>query len=198
MNVLHVKWNLVQLLYISHFLCYHKYTKIQNNIHEKNYYWWTSCRSCWSGQRFSSTSHLMFSIAVHRGKISLNTPHIPCNDQLWCPHMQHSCIQHRHLILCFMIIYFPPPFSKHGSECAVSNLHIYMLPNFIGYSKWLIQIVLQLEVICQFSRHYKQCQCQIFMEYTCVHQFLIIERIVLNVMDYTMKNDWEVVKSLTV
>ncbi len=30
--------------------------------------------------------------------------------------------------------------------------------------EWLIQIILQLEVICQFSRHYKQCQ--IFMEYT--------------------------------
>ncbi len=35
--------------------------------------------------------------------------------------------------------------------------------------KWLIQNVLQLEVIYQFSRHYKQCQCQIFMEYTCVY-----------------------------
>ncbi len=65
--------------------------------------------------------------------------------------------------------------------------------------KWLIQNVLQLEVICQFSRHYKQCQCQIFMEYTCVYtNFFIIEWIVLNVMVYTMKNYWEVVKSLTV
>ncbi len=27
-------------------------------------------------------------------------------------------------------------------------IYIYMLPNLIGYSKWLIQIVLQLEVIC--------------------------------------------------
>ncbi len=48
-------------------------------------------------------------------------------------------------------------------------IYILMLPNLIGYSKWLIQIVLQLEVICQFSRHYKQCQCQIFMEYTCMY-----------------------------
>ncbi len=31
---------------------------------------WTSRRSCWSGQRFSSTSHLMFSIAMHRGEKS--------------------------------------------------------------------------------------------------------------------------------
>ncbi len=53
--------------------------------------------------------------------------------------------QQRHLILCSMI-------------------YIYMLQNLIGYSKWLIQIILQLEVIFQFSRHYKQCQ--IFMEYT--------------------------------
>ncbi len=51
---------------------------------------------------------------------------LPCNDQLWCPHMQHSCIQHRHLILCSTIItYFPPPFSKHGIEYAVGNLYIY-------------------------------------------------------------------------
>ncbi len=28
------------------------------------------------------------------------------------------------------------------------EIYIYMLPNMIGYSKWLIQIVLQLEVIC--------------------------------------------------
>ncbi len=26
-----------------------------------------------------------------------------------------------------MIIYFPPPFSKNGSDCAVGNLHIYAL-----------------------------------------------------------------------
>ncbi len=25
------------------------------------------------------------------GKISLNAAPIPCNYQLWCPHMQHSC-----------------------------------------------------------------------------------------------------------
>ncbi len=54
--------------------------------------------------------------------------------------------------------------------------------------EWLIQIVLQLEVICQFSRHYKQCQCQIFMEYTCVYtHFSLTEWIVLNVMAYMMK-----------
>jgi len=47
--------------------------------------------------------------------------------------------------------------------------------------EWLIHIVLRLEVICQFSRHYKQCQ---FMrDFMNVHQFLIIEWIVLNVME---------------
>ncbi len=30
--------------------------------------WCTSCRSCWSGRRFSSTSHLMFSITCTGGK----------------------------------------------------------------------------------------------------------------------------------
>ncbi len=41
--------------------------------------WWTSghCRSCWSGQRLSSTSHLMFSIAMHRENISLNSAPSP-------------------------------------------------------------------------------------------------------------------------
>ncbi len=63
-NVLH-EILLSQLLYISYFLCYHKYTKIQNNIHEKNI-----LGSCWSGQRFSSASRLMFSIAMHWGKKS--------------------------------------------------------------------------------------------------------------------------------
>ncbi len=37
--------------------------------------------------------------------------------------------------------------------------------------EWVIQIVLQLEVICQFSRHYKQRQCQIFMGYTRIQIF---------------------------
>ncbi len=63
-------------------------------------------------------------------------------------------------------------FHLHFQNMVVSVLwaiYIYMLLNFIGYSEWLNQIVLQLEVICQFSRHYKQCQCQIFMAYTCVY-----------------------------
>ncbi len=89
---------------------------------KKNNSWWTSCRSCWSGQRFSSTSHLMFSLPW----ISLTAAHIPCNDPLWCPHIAFN-------ILCSMIIYFPPPFSQNASDCAVGNLHIlYMLPNLIG------------------------------------------------------------------
>ncbi len=53
--------------------------------------------------------------------------------------------------------------------------------------EWLINILLQLEVICQFSRRYKQCQ--IFMEYTGVYTNFDNEWIVLNVMAYTMKND---------
>ncbi len=60
-----------------------------------------------------------------------------------------------------------PPFSKNYSDCAVGNLHIYALK--LDFFKWLIQILLHLEVIFQFSRHYKQHQCQKCMEYTCVY-----------------------------
>ncbi len=52
--------------------------------------------------------------------------------------------------------------SKNGSDCAVGNLHIHAPKlDWFYMLEWLIQIVLQLEVICQFSRHYKQFQCQI-------------------------------------
>ncbi len=43
-------------------------TQTYKIISMKNYFWWTSCRSGWSGQRFPSTSHLMFSIAMRQGK----------------------------------------------------------------------------------------------------------------------------------
>ncbi len=86
--------------------------------------WWTTCRSCWSGQRFSSTSHLMFSIAMHRGKNLLE-----CRTALqWSAAMSsHAAFMasSRHLILWSMIIYFPPPCWKNGSDCAVGNPHIY-------------------------------------------------------------------------
>ncbi len=104
-------------------------TKIQNNYKttsmRKIFFGWTSCRSFWSGQRFSSTSHLMFSIAMHRGKISLNA-HIS-SAMISCDVLTSSIhgIQQRHLILWSMIIFFPPPFSLNGSDCAVGNLHIY-------------------------------------------------------------------------
>ncbi len=77
---------------------------------------------------------------------------LPCTGEKspWKPHASPariSCdvltcsihgIQQRHLILWSMIISFPPPFSNNCSDCAVGNLHImYMLPNLIGYSKWL-------------------------------------------------------------
>ncbi len=64
---------------------------------------------------------------------------LPCTGEKspWMPHISPamiSCdvltssihgIQQRHLILWSMIIFFPPPFSKNGSDCAVGNLHIY-------------------------------------------------------------------------
>ncbi len=54
---------------------------------------------------------------------------------------------------------------KNGSDCGQSTY----ICSQTWLVKWLIQIVLQLEFICQFSRHYKQCQCQLFMEYTCMY-----------------------------
>lgn len=66
--------------------------KYQITSKKKNYSWWTflSLLLVRPKIRFSSTSHLMFSIVMHQEKISLNAAPIPCNDQLWCPHMQHS------------------------------------------------------------------------------------------------------------
>ncbi len=113
-------------------------TNTQNNIHEKNILSLLLARP-----KIFINITLVLSIAMHRGK-SPWTPNtspamISC-DVLTCS--IHD-MQQRHLLLCSMIIYFPP-------------IYIYMLPNLIGYSNCLIQIVLQLEIICQFSRHYKQ------------------------------------------
>ncbi len=122
--VLHVKWNLACPITVHFIFLMLPQNTNNKNIQEKNDSRWTSYRSCWSGQRFPSTSHLMFSIAMHRGKISLNA------------HLQWSAvmssisihdIQQRHLILCSMIIYFTPDY-------AVGNL-LYMLPNLIGFIK---------------------------------------------------------------
>ncbi len=69
-NVLYVKWNLACSITV-HFI-FLMLPQIHKNTKKhpwKKYSWWTSCRSCWSGQRSSSTSHLMFSIAMHRGKM---------------------------------------------------------------------------------------------------------------------------------
>ncbi len=59
--------------------------------------------------------------------------------------------------------------------------------------EWLIQIVLQLEQTLQIMS-----MSDMYGIYMRVYTFFIIEWIVLNVMAYMMKNDREVVKSLTV
>ncbi len=138
----------------------HKITKKITSM-KKNNSWWTSCRSCWSGQRFSSTSHLMFSLPW----ISLTAAHVPCNDPMWCPHIAFN----RDIWSCALWSY---TFHLHSQKMLVIVLwaiYIYCICSQTWLVKWLIQIVLQLELICQFGRHYKQCQCQIFMEYTCVY-----------------------------
>ncbi len=74
-------------------------------------------------------------IVMHRGK-SAWMPHISpamISDVLTC---SIRGIQQRRLILCSMIIYFPPPFSNNGSDCAVGNIHIYA-PKLDWYSKRL-------------------------------------------------------------
>ncbi len=115
----------------------------------KKYSWWTSCRSCWWGQRYSSTSHVMVSIAMHRGKSLLEYCTHPCNDQLWFPHMQHSwhpteisdLVVYDHILSTSMLnknssigfrngeygrrnslLSFHDNLSKNGSDCAVGNL----------------------------------------------------------------------------
>ncbi len=66
MNVLHVKWNLAcpitvfHISYVTTNTQKYKITSMKKNI----------LGSCWSGQRFSSASRLMFSIAMHWGKKS--------------------------------------------------------------------------------------------------------------------------------
>lgn len=40
-------------------------------------WWWTSCWSCWSAQRFAFA-------------VSLYGTTLPCSDHQWCPHRQHS------------------------------------------------------------------------------------------------------------
>ncbi len=85
---------LVQLLCISYFLCHHKYTKI------------TSMEViilgghpvALVGQAKDVHQHLIW--CFHRHAPGGKSPWTPCNDPLWCPHMQHSCIQQRHLISC--------------------------------------------------------------------------------------------------
>ncbi len=95
--------------------------------------WWTTCRSCWSGQRFSSTSHLMFSIAMHRGKNLLE-----CRTALqWSAAMSsHAAFMtsSRDIWSCGLWSY---TFHLHAEKMVVIVLwaiHIYMLPNLIGWT----------------------------------------------------------------
>ncbi len=97
------------------------------------YYWWTSCRSCWSGQRFSSTSHLMFSIAMHRGKKSPWTSH-PSAVMISCDVLTCSIhvIQQRHLILCSMIYRYIYTGAGHIIRISSKSWFISLIP----FKKW--------------------------------------------------------------
>ncbi len=125
-NVLHVNWNLACPI-IVHFI-FLMLPQIHKNAKKhlwKIKSWWTTCRSCWSGQRFSSTSHLMFSIAMHRGKNLLE-----CRTALqWSVLTMSShaafIASSRDSWSCGLWSYTPPPCWKNGSDCAVGNPHIY-------------------------------------------------------------------------
>ncbi len=63
-------------------------------------------------------------------KISLNAAHIPCNDQLWCPHMQHSW----HPTETSDLVIYDHTFHLHSQKMVVIVLwaiYIYMLPSLI-------------------------------------------------------------------
>ncbi len=66
------------------------------------------------------------------GKNLLECRTIPCNDDCDVLTCSIHGIQQRHLILCSMIIYFPPPFSKN-IVIVLWAIYIYMLPNLIGW-----------------------------------------------------------------
>ncbi len=66
---------------------------------KKKYSWWISCRSCWSGQSFSSTSHLMFFVAMHWGKklMSSHAAFMASNRDFW------SCGLYDHILSTSML-----------------------------------------------------------------------------------------------
>ncbi len=87
---------------------------------------------------------------------------LPCTGEKspWTPHTSPA------MISCDVLTCSIHGINRHIWSCALWSTCISSQTWLV---QWLIQIVLQLEVICQFSRHYKPCQCQIFMENTCVY-----------------------------
>ncbi len=165
MNVLHVKWNLTCPITVHLFLFFvstntqkYKITSMKTNylgghpvalvgqvkdFHQHHI--WCFPLPCTGKNLLECRTHPLQWSAV----MSSHAASMASHRDIW------SCdTLHLHYQIFLVIVLWA--------------IYIYMLPNLIGYSKWLIQIVLQLEVICQFSRHYKQYQCQIFREFTCV------------------------------
>ncbi len=67
---------------------------------KKKYSWWISCRSCWSGQRFSSSKHhLMFFVAMHQKKkmMSSHAAFVASNRDFW------SCGLYDHILSTSML-----------------------------------------------------------------------------------------------
>ncbi len=127
--------------------------------------------------------------------ISLNAAHIPCNDQ-WCPHMQHSW-HPTDIGSCGLWSY---TFHLHSQKMVVIVLwaiYMYMLPNLVvTVNGWIVDsnwIAIAFANLTDITNNVNIRY--LWNIHACSP---IIEWIVLNVMVYTMKNDWEVVKSLTV
>ncbi len=127
-NVLHVKWNLAcpNTVHFTFLMLPQKY-KITTKQHPWKKLFLVGHPVALFGQGKDFHQHHIWCFPL------------PCSGEKspWMPHISPamiSCdvltssihgIQQRHLILWSMIIFFPPPFSKNGSDCAVGNLHIY-------------------------------------------------------------------------
>ncbi len=124
-----------------------------------------------------------------RGKISW-TPH---HSLPWSAVMSSHAVfmlSNRDIWSCALWSYTSTSILKKMVVIVLRYL-LYMLPNLIGYSKWLIRIVLQLEVICQFSRHYNVNVRYLWNIHACIHIFD-------NWMDHlnVMHTRWKMIEKL--
>ncbi len=104
-------------------------TNTQNNIMKKKCIGGHPVALVGQAKDFHQHHIWCFPLPCTGEKISLNAAPIPCNDQLWCPHMQHSWhpTETSDLVLHSQ---------KNCSDCAVGNLHIYA-PK-LDWLQWMV------------------------------------------------------------